>query len=326
MRYIRHTPPHSVRSITLAALLILGAGLLLTPVETQGQELQVVEHPSGGFTVAADDGFDLWFDAWGEGPGLIFLARSPDENRPVADALSDAYRVVIMESREISMYSKAGLDKIEDANARAAAETHLAGRNLEWNPSGFDEYPIDVVIGDLHRVADAAGIEDFVLGGYSGTARQAAFLAPYSDRAVGVIVGGYHILGSMEYWMGYIAGASAQELMKPDTPELTKALTKIGRMQLMLEHNRDAEGAYGKMTGPKIVWVGSQDGEPDDALMDSIFWGSKIAHRVRSARTDYEELGFQFFQLDGMGHMAAYMATDKAAPLIREALIAAGYE
>jgi len=302
---------------------MLASGIAgVTPADS---DLEVQEHPTGGSIVAAEDGFDLWFDAWGEGPGIIFLARTPEENRPIADALSDAYRVVIFESRATTVYAKVGLEKVEDDDARAAAEAHLAGRNLEWDPSGYDQHPVDLYINDLHRIADAAGIDEFVLGGYSGTARSAAFLAPYSDRAVGVIVGGYHILGSMEYWIGYVAGAATQEMMKPDTPELTKAMYRLGRMQLMLEHNRDALAAYGEMPGPKIVWIGSQDGEPDDHLMDAIFWGSKIAHRVKGARAEYEKLGFQLLQLDGLGHMGAYLATDKAAPEIRQALVKAGY-
>jgi len=74
-----------------------------------------------------------------------------------------------------------------------------------------------------------------------------------------------------------------------------------------------------------IVWVGADDGSPRDSLMAEVFAGARIAERVRSARSHYEALGFEFFQLDGLGHVAAYEAVDQAAPLIRQALIRAGY-
>lgn len=79
------------------------------------------------------------------------------------------------------------------------------------------------------------------------------------------------------------------------------------------------------MPGPKIVWVGGEDGSPRDSLMAEVFPGAEIAERVRKARSDYESLGFQFFELDGLGHVAAYEAVDRAAPLIRDALKRAGY-
>ncbi|MBW2369217.1 MAG: hypothetical protein JRH15_15200 [Deltaproteobacteria bacterium] len=298
----------------------------MTNSDTQNPELQVIERKAGGATVKAEDGFDLWFDAWGEGPGIIFPARSPEENRSYAEALSDAYRVVIFEPRACTMDAQVALDQIPDADAKAAAGAHLVGRNIEWDPSGYDQYPIDLVISDLHRVADAAGIDNFVLAGYSGMARMSAFLSPYSDQAVGVITGGYHILGAQDYWVGFLAGASALMLSNPDTPALARAMMHLNLLQVTLEQNRDDEVSYANMTGPKIVWIGSQDGEPDDELLEVIAYGSKTAQRVRSTKAEYERLGFQFFQLDGLAHQPAYEAVDKAAPLLRQALIKAGYK
>lgn len=284
-----------------------------------------VEYERRGTTVKAEDGFDLWFDAWGEGPGIIFLARDADENRALADALSDAYRVVIHEPRVITLGQKGLLAETEDAVLRTRLQAHLADRQTEWDPAAAGDYPVELVISDLHRVADAAGVDEFVLGGYSGTARMAAFMAPYSERAVGLLVGGYHIIGNQDYWLGYVAAGYAAQLEDPDVSESTKWATALSRQQALIEHRRDDRVAFGEMPGPRIVWVGGEDGSPRDSLMAEVFPGAEIAERVRRARSNYESLGFQFFQLDDLGHVAAYEAVDQAAPLIRDALHRSGY-
>ena len=83
-----------------------------------------------GTTVEADDGFDLWFDAWGEGPAIIFLARHPDENRALADALSDGYRVVIHEPRVITLGQMGLLAEAADEAERGSGKrTWVIGRS-----------------------------------------------------------------------------------------------------------------------------------------------------------------------------------------------------
>ncbi len=278
-----------------------------------------------GTTVPGEDGFDLWFDAWGEGPGIIFLARHPDENRALADALSDGYRVVIHEPRVITLGQMGLLAEAADEDERAQWEAHLGDRQIDWDASQYDDYPVELVISDLHRVADAAGVDAFVLGGYSGTARMAAFMAPYSDRAVGLLVGGYHIIDGSDYWLGFTAASSTAQLEDPTTADFTRMTIRLNRQQALLEHGRDHRAAFGQLSGPRIVWVGGEDGSPQDSLMAEVFLGARIADRVRNARSDYELLGFAFFQLDGLGHVAAYEAVDQAAPLVREALIRAGW-
>lgn len=284
-----------------------------------------VQPDSRGTTVAALDGFDLWFDAWGEGPAIIFLARHPDESRALADALSDGYRVVIHEPRVITLGQKGLLAEATDEAERAPWEAHLGDRQTDWDPSEYEDYPVELVVSDLHRVADAAGVDDFVLGGYSGTARMAAFMAPYSERAVGLLVGGYHVIGSSDYWLGFTAASSAAQLEEPSTSDFTRMSILLNRQQALLEHGRDDGAAFGEMSGPRIVWAGGEDGSPRDSLMAEVFLGADIASRIRNARSDYELLGFEFFQLDGLGHVAAYEAVDQAAPLVRQALIRTGW-
>lgn len=313
------------RQLTVAAVLAVLAIQAACEPDPPDMPASPAQPDAQGTTVAAEDGFDLWFDAWGEGPGIIFLARHPDENRALADALSDAYRVVIHEPRVITLGQMGLLAEAADEAERAPWETHLAGRQTDWDPSEYEDYPVELVISDLHRVADAAGVDEFVLGGYSGTARLAAFMAPYSDRAVGLLSGGYHIIGNTDYWLGFTAAASAAQLEDPSISDFTRMSILLNRQQAIIEHGRDDGMAFGAMSGPRIVWVGGEDGSPQDSLMVEVFLGARIAERVRNARSDYELLGFEFFQLDGLGHVAAYEAVDQAAPLVREALIRAGW-
>jgi len=313
---------HLVPATFLTVLVFQSTACLADPPDPPASPIQIERH---GSIVKAEDGFDLWFDAWGEGSGIIFLGRHPDENRALAAALSDAYRVVIHEPRVITLGQKGLLAEASDATERAQWETHLAGRQTDWDTSPSEDYPVELVISDLHRVADAAGVDEFVLGGYSGTARLAAFMAPYSERAVGLLAGGYHIIDSTDYWLGFTAASSAAQLEDPSTSDFTRMSIFLNRQQALLESGRDHRAAFSRLSGPRIVWVGGEDGSPQDSLMSEVFLGADIAERIRRARSDYELLGFQFFQLDGLGHVAAYEAVDQAAPLVRQALIRAGY-
>ncbi|MDE2981388.1 MAG: hypothetical protein OXU74_09345 [Gemmatimonadota bacterium] len=262
----------------LAVLAVHAAACERDPPDTPASPAQPENR---GTTVAGEDGFDLWFDAWGEGPAIIFLARHPDENRALADALSDDYRVVIHEPRVITLGQRGLLAEAADEAERAPWEAHLGGRQTDWDPSEKEDYPVELVISDLHRVADAAGVAEFVLGGYSGTARLAAFMAPYSERAVGLLVGGYHIIGNTDYWLGFTAASSAAQLEEPSTSDFTRMSILLNRQQALLEHARDDRIAFGQLSGPRIVWVGGEDGSPQDSLMAEVFLGANIAERVR---------------------------------------------
>lgn len=282
-------------------------------------------HPGGGYTVRAADGFDLWLDSWGQGPGIVFLARVPTENRRYAEALADAYRVVLFEPREMALHAKGALESLADPRARETVERHLAGRNLSWDPAAYSEYPLDLMVGDLHRAADAAGLDRFVLAGYSGTASLAAFLASASPRVVGVVLGGAHVLGWQQFWLGYLGGYSAAATANPELSDLTKSLLQLMVLQAELELDRDTGTRLGALPGPRILWGGSRDGESDDPGVGKALPGLRIGFRVQRAIADYHRLGFEVFQLEGLGHLAAFNAVDRAVPLIRGALVRAGY-
>jgi pimeloyl-ACP methyl ester carboxylesterase len=283
----------------------------------------------------AEDGFDLWYKAQGKGPAIIFICRWPTEHLEYAEVMADSYRVVQYETRSMALqempeakneesYAKA----LEAARAGKSLQIprppgHTKDRNLDWNPTKHKTYPIDLAVSDLHAVADAAGVDKFVLAGYSGTAAYAAFLAPYSDRAIGLIAGGFSILGSQEYWIGVLEGGRMAMLGKAKSKEA--ALANLSILFYKDLHERDQEQAYSSLPGPKIIWFGSKDGEPGDMLTNMLSMG-RIAHKTRKFRDTYERLGFKFIELEGYAHIDAYAAVNVAAPKLMQALNEAGYK
>lgn len=283
----------------------------------------------------AEDGFDLWYEARGKGPAIIFVCRWPAEHYAYAKAMADSYRTVQFETRTMALQEMAEA-KSEEAYAKAldAARAgkslqiprpfgHTKGRNLDWNPAKHKTYPIELAVSDLHAVADAAGVNEFVLAGYSGTAAYAAFLAPYSDRAIGLIAGGFSILGSQEYWIGVLEGGRMGMLGKAKGKEASLANLSISFYKDL--HERDQEKAYSSLKGPKIVWFGSKDGEASDMLASMLSLG-RIAHKTRKYKDQYERLGFEFIELEGYTHIDAYSAVEKAVPLLKQALEESGYK
>jgi hypothetical protein len=142
--------------------------------------------------VAATDGYKLWYDVAGDGRPLILPVRFRAEFAALGKALSDQYQIVRYKPRQVVGVME--------------AEEEAGG---PWEPTSWTQYPIETDIADLHAVADAAGVTDFVLAGYSGMAALAGFLAPASDRAVGLMVGGFPLLASCDYWLGFEEGARA---------------------------------------------------------------------------------------------------------------------
>src|SRR4051812_1543778 len=124
--------------------------------------------------VRAEDGYPLWYEALGNGPALVFPARLRTEFAALGAALSAHHRVVRYKPRQVV--------GVLEADPEAGGS---------WDPAGWS---IEQEIADLHTVADAAGVAGFVLAGYSGMAALAAFLTPASDRAAGLLIGGFPLL------------------------------------------------------------------------------------------------------------------------------------
>jgi hypothetical protein len=254
----------------------------------------------------ARDGFRLWFESIGDGPALIIPSRTRAEYRDLAVALSETYRVVRYTPRQVT-----GLEESMRPNRERADSVPV------WASSAFDRFPVDMEIADLHSVADAAAVGDFVLAGYSGMGALAAFLAPCSDRIIGLLVGGFPPLGPWDYWLGVADGARLGYL---DAGIQAYAEHAYANSLMFREWmRRDDAAALARLGGPKIVWYGGEDGEPGCTLHD-ILVGATMARRIRAATPDLRELGFQVIEIPGLDHYAGLYDKDAVASALVKAL------
>jgi hypothetical protein len=250
--------------------------------------------------VLTSDGFRLWFEAAGDGPALIFPSRTRDEHRDLARALAGSGRVV----RYIPRHAT-GLDE--------------PSWSMDPRPSGaFDPFPVDLEIDDLHRVADAAAVGEFVLAGYSGMGALAAFLAPVSDRATGLLVGGFPFLGPWDYWLGVADGAYRGHLVGGRQAEAEHSYASARMFQAWTD--RDDRAALAALPGPKIVWYGGADGEPGCAL-HAVLAGAAVARRLHAATPTLHALGFTVIEIAGLDHAAGLYDTEAVAPVLAETLL-----
>jgi hypothetical protein len=191
-----------------------------------------------------------------------------------------------------------------------------------WDSAACTEYPLDLDLGDLHAVADAAKVREFVLAGYSGMAAQAGFLAVASDRATGLAIGGFPLRAGYDYWLGYFEGfrtalVQAGQQAKADDEQ------HLGILLYRTRAARDDAAALAALRGPKILWYGSRDGEPDCRMYD-VVGGAAIARRIAAHADDLRQAGFTLIELDGYDHIGALAATEVIAPKLSAALAAAG--
>ncbi len=255
--------------------------------------------------VTAHDGYKLWYEVVGEGPGVVMPARFRAEFAALGAALSDGHRVVRYKPRQV-----VGVMEPEPESGGP------------WVPAAWTRYPLELEIADLHAVADAAGVTDFVLAGYSGMAALAAFLAPVTDRAAGLMIGGFPLLASRDYWLGFEEGARAA-LIQAGLPDKA-ADHHLGRLLYREWGGRDDTAILAAMTGPRILWYGGRDCEPDCRMYDFV-GGAAIARTIRAHAGDLLGAGFDLIELEGHDHIAALADTDLIAPQLSAALAKSGW-
>lgn len=253
----------------------------------------------------AGDGYRLWYEVVGDGPAIVFPARLRAEFAALSAALADQYRVVRFKPRRIV----GEMEPEEEAGG-------------PWEPTSLTQYPLEMEVADLHAVADAAGVSDFVLAGYSGMAALAGFLAPASERAKGVMIGGFPLLASCDYWLGFEEGARSA-LIQAGLQEKA-ADHHLGRMFYREWGERDDRAALAALPGPKILWYGSRDCEPDCRMYDFV-GGAAIARHIRAHTEDLRGVGFELIEFDGQDHIGALATTDLVAPQLSAALAKAGW-
>jgi len=316
-------------------------------------DLEAEKQPSRvGSIVQAADGFDLWYEVMGNGPTIIFVSRVPDEHRWLAQRLSRFYRVVLYEPRIMTMcdipersprQQKKWLDnyvvvseftmeqKKEWVKSKSYLDLwmrppgHLSMRNLSWDPSQYENgvCPLELDVADIHTVTSTVGIDKFVLAGYSYTASYAAFLTPYSNQTVGLIAGGFPLLNSYDYWQGHAEGRRSYLLEAGQSMAAT--ICRIISNCYTMMNERGEKALYQNMTGPKIVWFGSQDGEPGCWVYENLI-GARIAKRIRKQRSNLEQIGFKVIELEGFNHGECVLAAEQVAVCIKQALDEAGYK
>lgn len=255
-------------------------------------------------TTVTNDGFRLWYEVAGEGPAIIFPAQFRAECAALAAALAEGHRVVRYKPRQFVGVME--------------AEEEAGG---PWEPTAWSRYPLEMEIADLHAVADAAGVGEFVLAGYSGMAALAGFLVTASDRAVGLMAGGFPLLADLGYWRGYVEGCRAA-LQQAGLPDKANE-HHMGVLMYREWAERDDTEALAALKGPKILWYGTRDGEPECRMYEAV-GGGAIARRVTAHAERLREVGFELIEFEGYDHIAALATTDVVAPRLSAALAAAG--
>jgi hypothetical protein len=265
-----------------------------------------VTFPEASVPIArVQDGYRLWYEAVGDGPAIVLPARYRSEFAALATALSERYRVVRYQPRM--------------AVGEMEPEGEAGG---DWDPSTLTRYPIETDVADLHTVADAAGVAGFVLGGYSGMAALAGFLAPATERAIGLTIGGFPLLCGYGYWLAFEEGARAA-LIQAGLADRVRS-HHLGRLLYREWCARDDTAALAALPGPKVLWYGGRDCEPECRMYDFV-GGAAIARRIRSHAPELARAGFEVIELDGRDHIAALAETDTVTAHLFAALDKAGY-
>ena len=269
-------------------------------------------------TITFADGGSTLIEIGGEGPGIIFVSRGSWEHAEMAERLREWYTVVRYVPRWLGAQ---GTPLPKDANRKSTVGDQLPEANQY--PFNMNRWPGEVLVSDLHAVADEAGLGTFVLAGYSGTGRFADSLSGLSERMVGVMIGGIGIAEGYQYWMGF--SEANRDAKIQDDPDLAFQQHMMALEFDYLDH-RDHGAAFKKLPGPKIAWYGGIDGDPY-TLMALQFRGARIAERMRRQTAFLESVGFTVIEMEGEDHNGVFVDTDGSVTnKLHEALVTQGWK
>lgn len=169
------------------------------------------------------------------------------------------------------------------------------------------------VADDYLAIADAAGMTQFAIAGYSWGANSALQLATRTSRLTALAVGGWPALGGP-----YVdVLATAEQLAAIDILNLTGANKYVTYYQSLLSWPENA--AVSALSGPRLNYVDSRDnGAPLGIQLGGLFAGSTdLIGPFRANRATLDALGWQTVEVESfLGH-AGGLLPPIACPVIR---------
>jgi hypothetical protein len=125
------------------------------------------------------------------------------------------------------------------------------------------------------------------------------------------MIGGFPLLASCDYWLGFEEGARAG-LIQAGLPEKA-ADHHLGRLFYREWGQRDDRTALAALRGPKILSYGSRDCEPDCRMHDFV-GGAAIARHIRAHAEKLRGVGFELIEFEDQDHVGALATTDLDRP------------
>jgi pimeloyl-ACP methyl ester carboxylesterase len=243
----------------------------------------------------SQDGTRIAYDVSGSGPALILLHgagrnRKDWANAGYVDRLSASYRVISIDMRGIG------------ESALRTDET---------------DYTIDNLCADVFSVADACGVDQFYLWGFSFGGNIARHIATMTDRVLGLIVMGsplghytnerldQNMNSYITRWKPDVAAFRAGTLPAPDMQSLVKSGVLVWNA-IFLAMKRWPVKGVGDLKCPALMIVGSLDDNPLEWVRqrEQIFNGSRVHLHV----------------LEGLTHEQEFSEIDTVLPLAEEFL------
>ncbi len=237
--------------------------------------------------VASADGTRIAYDVQGHGPALILLpghgfSRRVWHEYGYPPRLQEQFTVITMDHRNEGESEK---------------------------PTRPEDYTIDHYIADIHAVADACGMHDFLVWGHSFGATISTHLSAVPSRLrAAVIAGSFYGDGFHTFVQKVLS--DMQDFAQAKATGTLHTLPP-GAREFAEQTNLDEEIAIWHMfsTWPIV--------EPQEARCPTlIYFGSNNSSvgRVLAIRVEVEALGMHLHVFDGLNHMQELTEIDRVLP------------
>lgn len=251
------------------------------------------------------DGCQIPFEVFGPADGPPILMSYP-YNEGTAQMLA-TFEVMSLEDARAT--NQRVLDLLVD-RYRVVRFEYPRGSGGATGPFEDDLKP-ETVATDHDAVAIAAGVDRYVVVGYSLTGSMALQVAGRTSRCAGVAIGGFPPLdGPYQTVADTIAAQLPHLPPEAGLPFMRAAL----RYYRDVADHWDERAAVSAMTGPRVVVAGSEDqGDPARGMVAPL--GQGVVDHADELRT----LGWDVVVLDGLDHLAAG-DPDVFIPAVRKTL------